>query len=90
MFYVEIHEMRQHYHRYTQGIIDENQKLHLELEDKMQEHDSRSKQHDEQDAQSDFQRGIIQQEKEKVCDVFVSSIKNLVYVARTVHEQLSV
>uniref|UniRef100_A0ACD5VMX3 Uncharacterized protein n=1 Tax=Avena sativa TaxID=4498 RepID=A0ACD5VMX3_AVESA len=61
----EIRKMQQHYHIQRQGIIDENRKLRSELQYKVHELDSRCKQLDELAAQSDFDRVILQQEKEK-------------------------
>ncbi|KAF8780036.1 hypothetical protein HU200_002003 [Digitaria exilis] len=61
----EIRKMQQIARRHSQRIVDENQKLHSELEFKMQELDSRSKELDELASQSDYDRRNLQEEKEK-------------------------
>jgi Skp family chaperone for outer membrane proteins len=53
---------------HSQRIIDENQKRRSELEYKMQDLDSRSKQLDELAARSDSDRRKLEHEKEKVCN----------------------
>ncbi|KAJ1282816.1 hypothetical protein BS78_03G080700 [Paspalum vaginatum] len=61
----EIRQMRQIARRHSQMIIDENRKLHKELESKMQELDSRSKELDDIALQSTYDSRNLQQEKEK-------------------------
>nr|CAB3472388.1 unnamed protein product [Digitaria exilis] len=61
----EIRKMQQVARRHSQRIVDENQKLHSELEFKMQELDSRSKELDELASRSDYDRRNLQEEKEK-------------------------
>lgn len=61
--------MQQLAQRHSQKIIDENQKLRSELESKMSELNTRSKELDEIAAKSDYDRRIIDQEKQKVCVV---------------------
>ncbi|WVZ72076.1 hypothetical protein U9M48_020591 [Paspalum notatum var. saurae] len=61
----EICQMRQIARTHSQMIIDENRKLHKELESKMQELDSRSKELDDIALQSTYDSRNLQQEKEK-------------------------
>uniref|UniRef100_A0A0E0C531 Factor of DNA methylation 1-5/IDN2 domain-containing protein n=1 Tax=Oryza meridionalis TaxID=40149 RepID=A0A0E0C531_9ORYZ len=61
----EIRKMQQLAQRHSQKIIDENQKLRSELESKMSELNTRSKELDEIAAKSDYDRRIIDQEKQK-------------------------
>ncbi|KAF8762198.1 hypothetical protein HU200_009748 [Digitaria exilis] len=61
----EIRKMQQIARMHSQKIIDDNQKLHSELESKMQELDSRSKELDELASRSDYDRRNLQQEKEE-------------------------
>jgi hypothetical protein len=58
--------MQQIARRHSQMIIDDNKKLHKELESKMQELDLRSKELDDIALQRDCDRRNLQQEKEKV------------------------
>lgn len=61
----EIHRMQQIARAHSQRIIDENQKRRSELESKMQDLDSRSKQLDELAARSVSDRRKLEHEKEK-------------------------
>ncbi|KAL5220257.1 hypothetical protein ABZP36_024970 [Zizania latifolia] len=61
----EIRKMQQLAQRHSQKIIDENQKLRSELESKMSELNTRSKELDEIAAKSDYDRRIIEEEKQK-------------------------
>jgi Skp family chaperone for outer membrane proteins len=61
--------MQQIARAHSQRIIDENQKRRSELESKMQDLDSRSKQLDELAARSVSDRRKLEHEKEKVCNV---------------------
>lgn len=62
--------MQQIAHRHSQMIIDENKRLHSELESNMNELDLRSKQLDELAARSDYDRRNLKQDRQMVreCD----------------------
>ncbi|CAO2198794.1 unnamed protein product [Urochloa humidicola] len=60
----EIRKIQQIARMHSQKILDDNKKLRSELEFKMQELDSRSKELDELASQSDYDRRNLQQEKE--------------------------
>uniref|UniRef100_A0A0D9UWB0 Factor of DNA methylation 1-5/IDN2 domain-containing protein n=1 Tax=Leersia perrieri TaxID=77586 RepID=A0A0D9UWB0_9ORYZ len=61
----EIRKMQDLARRHSQRIMDENQKLRSDLESKMQEFDSRSKELDELAKQSNSDRRRLEQEKEE-------------------------
>ncbi|CAM0913657.1 unnamed protein product [Alopecurus aequalis] len=63
----EIHKMQQLARNHQQRIMDENQQVRSELEFKMKNLDSRSKQLDEIAARNDSDRRKLELEKEKNC-----------------------